>query len=88
MTDDARIQDVDKIVERAAEAARAFRGLDHQQVDKIGGAMVRAGVRAAPELAVNAFMDLSNRTNPRMPMVEEITGLLRAGYYGADSHAH
>lgn len=35
-----------------------------------------------PELAMTAFEDLSNHTNPRMPMVAEITELLRAGYYG------
>ena len=39
---------------------------------------------ALPELAMAAFEDLSNRTNPRMPLVSEITGLLRLGYYGAD----
>ena len=38
-----------------------------------------------PELAMTAFEDLSNRTNPRMPMVAEITELLRAGYYGSGS---
>ena len=38
---------------------------------------------ALPELAMTAFEDLSNRTNPRMPLVEEIAGLLRQGYYGA-----
>ena len=37
---------------------------------------------ALPELAMTAFADLSNRTNPRMPLVEEIAGLLRQGYYG------
>lgn len=38
---------------------------------------------ALPELAMTAFEDLSNRTNPRMPLVEEIAALLRLGYYGA-----
>ena len=37
---------------------------------------------ALPELAMAAFEDLSNRTNPRMPLVSEITTLLRLGYYG------
>ncbi len=37
---------------------------------------------ALPELAMTAFQDLSNRTNPRMPLVSEITALLTAGYYG------
>jgi len=37
---------------------------------------------ALPELAMTAFQDLSNRTNPRMPLVSEITELLRLGYHG------
>ena len=37
---------------------------------------------ALPDLAMIAFEDLSNRTNPRMPLVDEIADLLRAGYYG------
>jgi len=37
---------------------------------------------ALPELAMTAFEDLSNRTNPRMPLVSELTTLLRRGYYG------
>lgn len=37
---------------------------------------------ALPGLAMTAFEDLSNRTNPRMPLVSEITELLRLGYYG------
>ena len=37
---------------------------------------------ALPELAMTAFKDLSNRTNPRMPLLAELTDLLRAGYYG------
>jgi len=43
---------------------------------------------ALPELAMTAFGDLSNRTNPRMPLVAEITALLEAGYYGTEDHAH
>ncbi|OBF55454.1 bifunctional acetaldehyde-CoA/alcohol dehydrogenase [Mycobacterium sp. 852002-53434_SCH5985345] len=46
-----RIREVDAIVDAAAEAARDFRKLDQQQVDAIVEAMVRAGVRAAGELA-------------------------------------
>jgi acetaldehyde dehydrogenase/alcohol dehydrogenase len=42
---------------------------------------------ALPELAMTAFQDLSNRTNPRMPLVSEITELLRLGYYGSEEHA-
>ncbi len=45
-------------------------------------------LEALPLLAMNAFQDLSNRTNPRMPLVSEITTLLRLGYYGDDDHAH
>ena len=37
---------------------------------------------ALPELAMNAFQDLSNRTNPRMPLLVELTELLRLGYDG------
>jgi acetaldehyde dehydrogenase/alcohol dehydrogenase len=37
---------------------------------------------ALPELAMAAFEDLSNRTNPRMPLLTEITELLRAGFRG------
>ncbi len=42
---------------------------------------------ALPQLAMTAFADLSNRTNPRMPLVAEITELLRLGYYGGASDA-
>ncbi|ETW22907.1 bifunctional acetaldehyde-CoA/alcohol dehydrogenase [Mycobacterium gastri] len=41
-----------------------------------------AFLEALPALAMTAFEDLSNRTNPRMPLVSEITSLLRLGYYG------
>ena len=41
-----------------------------------------AFLAALPELAMTAFEDLSNRTNPRMPLVSELTDLLRVGYYG------
>lgn len=42
---------------------------------------------ALPALAMTAFEDLSNRTNPRMPLVSEITDLLRLGFYGATEGA-
>ena len=45
-------------------------------------------LEALPELALTAFQDLSNRTNPRMPLVSEFAELLRAGYYGTEEHAH
>ena len=48
---DTRLRDIDEYVDRAAAAAEAFRALDQEQVDSIVEAMVRAGVRAAPELA-------------------------------------
>jgi acetaldehyde dehydrogenase/alcohol dehydrogenase len=44
-----------------------------------------AFLASLPDLAMTAFQDLSNRTNPRMPLVSEITDLLRAGYYGEAS---
>ncbi|MGZ4493596.1 MAG: iron-containing alcohol dehydrogenase, partial [Nocardioides sp.] len=44
-------REIDAAVGRAVEAAHAFRRLDQEQVDRIVEAMVRAGVRAAPELA-------------------------------------
>ena len=44
-------------------------------------------LEALPELAMTAFSDLSNRTNPRMPLVSEITDLLRLGYYGSGQSA-
>ncbi|TGD89241.1 bifunctional acetaldehyde-CoA/alcohol dehydrogenase [Mycolicibacterium sp. CH28] len=50
-TDDARRGEIDGIVEAASEAASEFRRLDQEQVDRIVEAMVRAGVRAAGELA-------------------------------------
>ncbi|WP_156763463.1 aldehyde dehydrogenase family protein, partial [Mycobacterium scrofulaceum] len=48
---DQRRHEVDAIVDAAAAAAREFRNLDQRQVDAIVEAMVRAGVRAAGELA-------------------------------------
>ena len=48
---DTRLHEIDEYVDRAAAAAEAFRALDQEQVDSIVEAMVRAGVRAAPELA-------------------------------------
>ncbi|MGN6131132.1 MAG: bifunctional acetaldehyde-CoA/alcohol dehydrogenase [Nocardioidaceae bacterium] len=41
-----------------------------------------AFLEALPSLARTAFADLSNRTNPRMPLVAELTELLRLGYDG------
>ncbi len=36
--------------------------------------------RALPDLAKTAFSDPSIRTNPRIPLLREIVGLLKAGY--------
>jgi acetaldehyde dehydrogenase/alcohol dehydrogenase len=51
MTDAGRNLQVDAMVAMAADAAREFRELDQEQVDRIVDAMVKAGVRAAVELA-------------------------------------
>ncbi|HET8561345.1 MAG TPA: bifunctional acetaldehyde-CoA/alcohol dehydrogenase [Marmoricola sp.] len=69
--------------------SRLFDAVD-QLLARVGipGSLREAGVdeaeflRALPELAMTAFSDLSNRTNPRMPLVSELTSLLRVGYYG------
>jgi acetaldehyde dehydrogenase/alcohol dehydrogenase len=37
---------------------------------------------ALPDLVKDAFSDPSVRTNPRMPMLEELASLLTAGYEG------
>jgi alcohol dehydrogenase class IV len=37
---------------------------------------------ALPDLARNAFADASLRTNPRIPLVRELAGLLEAGFRG------
>src|SRR5450759_6008718 len=54
---DASRADVDAAVESAVEAARAFRELAQARVDRIVEAMVRAGVRAAAELAQLAIKE-------------------------------
>jgi acetaldehyde dehydrogenase / alcohol dehydrogenase len=68
---------------------RLFEGVD-ELLDRLHmpRSLKAAGVaedeflEALPVLAMNAFQDLSNRTNPRMPLVTEITDLLKLGYYG------
>ncbi len=42
----------------------------------------RTSSQALPDLARAAFADPSIRTNPRIPLVREITALLQAGYAG------
>ncbi|HEY6794889.1 MAG TPA: bifunctional acetaldehyde-CoA/alcohol dehydrogenase [Kineosporiaceae bacterium] len=37
---------------------------------------------ALPDLVADAFVDMSARTNPRMPLVPELEELLRKAYYG------
>jgi acetaldehyde dehydrogenase / alcohol dehydrogenase len=62
-------------------------------IDTVGGprTLKEAGVAesdfeaALPDLARTAFADPSLRTNPRMPMINEILGLLRRGF---DGRAH
>jgi len=39
---------------------------------------------ALPELVELAFTDMTMRTNPRMPLIDEIVDLLRKAYYGYD----
>ena len=59
-------------------------------IDTVGGprTLEQAGVaesdfeEALPDLARTAFADPSLRTNPRMPMIAEIVGLLRQGFDG------
>ncbi len=53
--DEQRSAEVDAIVEAAADAAREFRKLSQEQVDRIVEAMVRAGLRAAADLAAVAI---------------------------------
>ena len=56
ITDDVR-EVVDAQVERASLAAEAYRRLDQAAVDRIVDAMVRAGLRAASELAMLAVRE-------------------------------
>jgi acetaldehyde dehydrogenase / alcohol dehydrogenase len=68
---------------------RLFAGVD-ELLDKLDmprslrefGVSEEAFTDALPALAMTAFEDLSNRTNPRMPLVSEISELLKLGYYG------
>ena len=65
-------QAVDSLLE-AVQMPRTLKdaGVDEQEF-----------LSALPDLAVTAFLDLSNRTNPRMPLVAELTDLLKKGFYG------
>ena len=42
-----------------------------------------AFLAALPDLVADAFVDMSARTNPRMPLVTELEDLLRKAYYGS-----
>jgi acetaldehyde dehydrogenase/alcohol dehydrogenase len=74
--------------------ARLFERVD-ELLDEIGipRSLADAGVpqdefeAALPDLARAAFMDPSLRTNPRIPLVSELVGLLRAGYEGRPAEA-
>jgi acetaldehyde dehydrogenase/alcohol dehydrogenase len=72
-----------------ASRTRLFRAVDNLLDDlHLPRTLKEAGIgedeylAALPELALASFADSSMRTNPRMPLIEELTGLLRAGYYG------
>ena len=68
---------------------RLFQGVE-DLLDRLGmpRSMKAMGISAEefeaalPGLAMTAFSDLSNRTNPRMPLLSELTELLRLGYDG------
>ncbi len=69
--------------------ARLFQAVDDllRTVD-MPRTLAEAGVgeaeflEALPQLAMTALLDVSNRTNPRMPLLVELTELLRSGFYG------
>jgi acetaldehyde dehydrogenase/alcohol dehydrogenase len=75
-------------------SAQERRGRLFERVDELLDAveiprsLAEAGVgrdefeSALPDLARAAFADASGRTNPRIPMVAELVGLLRAAYAG------
>jgi acetaldehyde dehydrogenase/alcohol dehydrogenase len=42
-----------------------------------------AFLAALPDLVADAFVDMSARTNPRMPLMSELEELLRKAYYGS-----
>ncbi|QZT60710.1 bifunctional acetaldehyde-CoA/alcohol dehydrogenase [Mycolicibacterium austroafricanum] len=78
--------------EAADSRGRLFQGVQDllEQLDMPGslkaiGVAEDAFTAALPQLAMTAFEDLSNRTNPRMPLVSEISDLLRLGYYGSEA---
>ena len=78
----------------AESRRRLFQGVE-DLLDRLGvprslqalGVPEEEFIQVLPELAMTAFQDLSNRTNPRMPMLSEITALLRDGFYGGSDDA-
>jgi acetaldehyde dehydrogenase/alcohol dehydrogenase len=80
--------------EPAESRRRLFRGVE-ELLDRLEmprslqacGVSEEEFTAALPDLAMTAFEDLSNRTNPRMPLVTEITALLTAGFHGGDPDA-
>ncbi len=68
---------------------RLFKAVEHL-LDTVGmprtlqdvGVTKEEWVAAMPDLAMTAFRDLSNRTNPRMPLLSELSELLDAGFHG------
>lgn len=72
------------------ERRRRFFGRVDQLLDEVGmpKSIAETGVtreqfdEALPELVKNAFADASLRTNPRMPMLAELAGLLTAAFEG------
>jgi acetaldehyde dehydrogenase/alcohol dehydrogenase len=86
-----------------AESRRRLQQGVERLLDEVGmpRTLAAAGVQerdfldALPALTMSAFRDLSNRTNPRMPLMQELRQLLWLGYYGeanrrsdADRHRH
>ncbi len=77
----------------AGRRERLFARVD-ELLDRVGipRSLADAGVEerefreALPDLARMAFQDPSLRTNPRMPIVQELVGLLEAAWQGRPAH--
>jgi len=57
--------------------------LDMPRSLKEAGVLEQDFLEALPELITNAYQDVCLRTNPRMPLVDELEQLLRLAYYGS-----
>ena len=89
----------DKLDELAKKISQAIGESPAKDVEKNIKALLQSALQrldlipreefesALPALAMTAFSDLSNRTNPRMPLLAELTDLLWLGYDGGDGHA-